>query len=182
MEITRQSFSLRPLKETELGLVLNWRNDSRVREVSQSNHLILEDEHLRWFRRMHLSPNAQLLMFEFEGRPTGCVNFTDMSDGQARWGFYLDPDQTRKGLGLKMGFLALDLAFSKMGLKVIKAEVLSSNLRGFEYHKRLGFRLERTESQVVNRGDYLIDLHHLLHQLEVWNSLKMALSTELFGH
>jgi len=175
VRIQRGQYILTSLEEGVLELVLSWRNQPAIREASQSDHLIQLDEHRAWYRRHSESSQARLLVFESSGIPSGCVNFTDIKNGTTRWGFYLDPAQIQKGLGVKMGLMALDLAFSTLGVQEIHAEVLSSNQRGLRYHVRLGFREVSLERHAIRRGGSLIDLHRMILSSEVWSKARRDL-------
>ncbi len=175
-EISEDRWSLRRLEEKDLPLVLEWRNNPQIREVSQSNHIIQREEHLSWFQRHSAQSTSILLAFEEDGTPRGCVSFTDLKNGVARWGFYLDPNRLEQGLGKKLGKLALDFAFLKLKLNRVTAEVVATNERGFRYHQRLGFQVERTEKSVIQRESQKIDLHHLFNSAEIWSKVSHSLS------
>ncbi len=175
VEITEDKWSLRRLEEKDLEMVLLWRNDPQIRSVSQSDHLIQPKEHAAWFDKHSKNPQSMLLIFEESGVPRGCVNFTDISNGIARWGFYLDPEHLEQGLGKRLGKLALDLAFGKLQLKRVNAEVVATNERGFQYHKKLGFQWERTEESALQRGSRKVDLHHLFNSAEFWSKASRSL-------
>ncbi len=176
IEISQDKWSLRRLEEKDLPIVLAWRNDPQIRRVSQSDHIIQPEEHAAWFHKHSGNPHSMLLMFEESGIPRGCVNFTDINNGIARWGFYLDPQYLEQGLGKRLGKIALDLAFGKLQLKRVNAEVVATNERGFQYHKKLGFQWERTEQSALQRGPQKIDLHHLFNSAEIWSKVSHSLS------
>jgi len=137
-------FSLRPLADDDLGMVLEWRNHPNVREHMYTSHVISEEEHRAYFARVKNDPSKEYLICVDEGGvPVGVVNFVDMNEanGTAFWGFY-SGDQSRRGVGLQMGYLALKHVFGNLGIRKLNAEVLGTNVVGLRFQQGLGFKVE----------------------------------------
>ncbi len=182
MEVARiKDFSLRNLEEKDLDLVLNWRNSPEIRGVSQSDHIISQEEHRDWFERHRRGKTSKLFLFEVKGRPSGCVNFTDWDSQslRARWGFYLAPQELQKGLGLAMGYLALETIFEKLKLQKVTAEVLATNQRGLSYHRKLGFFEEGLLKKQILRGSDFVDVHLMAHFKDHWEKKRAQLASSL---
>jgi len=132
---------LRPLDKADLELVLSWRNNPVVRQAMCSQHEITREEHHLWFQRMQKDERKQWFLFlDHDGKPCAVVNFVSIDKVQrtAFWGFYADPN-ARPGTGMRMSLEALDKAYIDLGLRKLSAEVLASNLRSLEMHKKVGF-------------------------------------------
>jgi UDP-4-amino-4,6-dideoxy-N-acetyl-beta-L-altrosamine N-acetyltransferase len=132
---------LRPLEETDLKLILLWRNALVVRQVMFTQHEISWDEHQAWFYRAQVDDSRQGFLFlDHENVPCAVVNFSSIDQVQksAFWGFYANPD-AKPGTGMRMSLDALDKAFVELGLRKLNAEVLASNQRSLEMHKKVGF-------------------------------------------
>jgi RimJ/RimL family protein N-acetyltransferase len=82
---------LRLLEEKDLAMVLDWRNSDRVRSSMFNNHIITMDEHLAWYSRLQQKKNDVCLIFEWQGKPVGVLNFVDydLENNTCHWGFYL---------------------------------------------------------------------------------------------
>ena len=132
---------LRPLEKADLELVLSWRNAQAVRHAMYSQHEITWKEHQLWYQRMQMDESKQWFLFlDHEDAPCGVVSFVSIERVQktAFWGFYTDPT-AQPGTGMRMSLEALDKAFVELGLRKLNAEVLASNLRSLEMHKKIGF-------------------------------------------
>ena len=132
---------LRPLQESDLELILPWRNAPTVRQAMFSQHEISLEEHRAWFQRMQADYSKKwFLFFDDDGLPSAVVNFIEINQIQKKafWGFYTKPD-AKRGAGMRMSLEALDKAFNDLGLEKISAEVLGSNLRSLDMHKKVGF-------------------------------------------
>ena len=107
---------LRPMKESDLGQVLKWRNHPDVRSYMYTTHEIHMDEHRTWYAHASKNPKIALLIYERNELAIGFVNITrtrcpDVAD----WGFYLAPDAPR-GSGQELGTQALNYAFVQLSL------------------------------------------------------------------
>lgn len=132
---------LRPLKESDLKLILSWRNEPTVRQAMFTQHEISLDEHQAWFNRAQVDDTKQLFLFlNDDNFPCAFVNFISIDKGQksAFWGFYADPGAL-PGTGMRMSLNALDKAFFDLGIRKLSAEVLVSNVRSLKMHKEVGF-------------------------------------------
>jgi UDP-4-amino-4,6-dideoxy-N-acetyl-beta-L-altrosamine N-acetyltransferase len=132
---------LRPLEKSDLELILRWRNAPTARKAMFSQHEISLEEHRAWFQRIQEDDTQQWFLFlDDDGFPSAVVNFIQIDQVQKKafWGFYTKPE-SKRGTGLRMSLEALDKAFDNMGLEKINAEVLGSNLRSLDMHKKVGF-------------------------------------------
>lgn len=130
---------LRPMAESDLENVLQWRNHSEVRRYMYTTHEIHLDEHRQWFANASTNPAIKLLIYEHEGKPFGFVNFTrSRCSVVADWGFYIAPNAP-KGCGSALGRQAIDYAFSQLCFHKVCGQALGFNERSIAFHKRLGF-------------------------------------------
>ncbi|MGA8115883.1 MAG: GNAT family N-acetyltransferase [Actinocatenispora sp.] len=146
-----ESGVLREAQRQDLENIRRWRNHPRVREVSFTRHEITATEHGAWWARLADDETRRLLVFEWDGIPTGVVLFekihlngVDPGARSASWGFYLDVDGLdERGIGLTawLGVQreALDYAFGTLGVDMLTAEVLEDNTAVRRANRRFGF-------------------------------------------
>src|SRR6056297_1146130 len=117
---------LRPVKETDLDMILAWRNAPEVRQNMYTTHVISSEEHRLWWNKMNSDESVRLLLLEDEGRPIGFISFTNYtgSGGCATWAFY-SGDSSKKGIGSMMEQAALEYAFEELKVYRLECEVLS---------------------------------------------------------
>ena len=133
---------LRPMAESDLEQVLEWRNHPEVRNYMYSTHVIRMDEHRAWYAKASKNPAIALLIYEQDDRALGFVNITRTRCPEvANWGFYLAPGAP-KGSGCELGKQALDYAFTQLGIRKVCGQALVFNTRSIAFHKRLGFAEE----------------------------------------
>ena len=145
---------IRPMQDKDLEQVLEWRNHPQVRQVMFTQHKISMQEHQKWFSRVRHEDGRQILIYEEGDQPMGFVHFTNaVAGGIADWGFYASPDAL-KGVGRRMGELALAYAFEQLDIHKVCGQALDFNAASIGLHQRLGFQQEgvlRHQKQIEGR-------------------------------
>ena len=140
----REDYQLRPLQESDLEMVLSWRNSERVRANMYTDHIISLEEHQTWFKKIKDEPTVDYLICEFQNHPIGLVNFTniDKNNNKCYWGFYLGETATPLGSGGALSFISMEYIFEIVDIRKVCSEVLSFNNKSLKLHKRLSFQEE----------------------------------------
>lgn len=129
---------VRTMVDTDLPLVLQWRNHPDVRRHMFSRHDIATDEHRQWFERETADSRSHLLILDVAGVPSGFIRIREIGAGIANWGFYTAPDAPA-GTGRALGRIALTHAFARIGLHKLCGQALASNERSICFHEHQGF-------------------------------------------
>ncbi len=146
---------IRLLRESDLEMLLSWRNHPEVRRYMFTQHKISFDEHIQWFRRASVDPQRHLLIYQCKENPLGFISFYQTAESAvADWGFYLSPD-SKKGTGNALGVAGLTYAFEHLKLHKICGKVLPFNERSIRFHESLGFVREG-----IFRQQHLIDISY----------------------
>ncbi|MGP5645272.1 UDP-4-amino-4,6-dideoxy-N-acetyl-beta-L-altrosamine N-acetyltransferase [Psychrobacter celer] len=154
----KSQLKLRLMQESDLELVLSWRNHIDVRRYMYTQHEISLTEHTNWFNKVSKDSNYNLLIFEVDNKPLGFVNIHQIAQGGiADWGFYTSPDAP-KGTGSKLGEQALDYAFNTLQLHKLCGQALDFNEASRKFHKRLGFKKEGVLEQHHCAGQKYYDV------------------------
>lgn len=134
---------LRDIKESELPVILNWRNAPSVRKNMYTRHEISLKEHLAWWEKVGNRSDQKYFLYEYKNISLGVVAFTQISekDKNASWAFYASPEAPR-GTGSRMEYLALEYAFKSLMLHKLHCEVLDFNQPVVNLHKKFGFTVE----------------------------------------
>ncbi|MDC7716942.1 UDP-4-amino-4,6-dideoxy-N-acetyl-beta-L-altrosamine N-acetyltransferase [Vogesella sp. DC21W] len=153
---------LRPIDQTELPLMLSWRNAPAVRVNMYTTHEISLTEHMAWWDRIKNRADQQYFMYEYQGSPAGIVAFNgiDINNLHSSWAFYASPEAT-KGTGSRMEYLALTHAFDVLKLHKICCEVLAFNMPVVKLHEKFGFKIEGIlrEQHKIETG--FVDIYRL---------------------
>lgn len=144
---------LRKMVETDLPLVLKWRNHPGVRRCMFTQHEVTPEEHAQWFTRLCHDDTQSSLIFVIDDIPLGYVNFKKtVALAVADWGFYIAPDAP-KGTGRQLGTAVLNYAFRQMKLHKVCAQVLGYNENSKNFHLSLGFKREGVLKQQYFDGE-----------------------------
>ena len=74
---------LRLMTETDLPLVLSWRNHPSIRRHMYTQNVITQEEHLAWWEAAKTSSKSQLYIYERGETPSGYVAFTQIAPQSA---------------------------------------------------------------------------------------------------
>lgn len=174
-------YSLRPVQERDLDLLLAWRNSDRIRAVMYTDHIISMDEHKRWFQALAKGNAAHALIFEKDGRPLGTVNITRInnSDRSCHWGFYLGEADAPRGSGFTMGYLGLSYIFGTLELDRVTGEAFSFNQASIRFHGKLGFQRERGADRRVLKNGIQVEVFTFSLVRERWEKIEEGLLQDL---
>lgn len=131
---------LRPLDWEDLDLVRGWRNHPNTRKYMFSQKEISLEEHIEWFNRLLADKTRKLLIYTHFNIPLGFLQFAPIRSNNTvvDWGFYKAPEAER-GIGTRMGKLALDYAFDKMNVHKVYGETMDYNICSIKFHLKMGF-------------------------------------------
>lgn len=162
-------FQLRRMTESDLPMVLEWRNQPEIRKNMYTQHEITREEHFAWFARIKNDPSKQFFICLQGDTPVGVINFVDINPSQrtASWGFY-SGDISKRGIGTQMEYLALNYAFGELGLEKLNCEVLSSNYSVVSFHRKFGFRIEGLFKRHFYDGQHWHDVYRLAMFRKDW--------------
>src|SRR5262245_58079170 len=139
---------LRLLEEADLPMTLAWRNRDENRRWFFSSDPIPPDRHRQWFEQYRDRDDDFVFIIEETEtlqRPVGQVALyaIDWPAGRAETGRLLVGDPDARGLGLaKLAVSRLtDEALTHWGLREIKAECMTTNVRSIRVHLAAGFVL-----------------------------------------
>ncbi|MDD5286883.1 MAG: UDP-4-amino-4,6-dideoxy-N-acetyl-beta-L-altrosamine N-acetyltransferase [Desulfuromonadaceae bacterium] len=179
----RDDFELRPIMESDLEMVLSWRNSERVRSYMYTDHLISLQEHRAWFERVSKEAFPTVLIFEYMGRPVGLKSFTqiDTRNNRCHWGFYLGDTELPRGSGSVMGLMALEFIFEEHGFHKVCAEAFAFNEGSIKYHERLGFVKEGCFARHVLKNGIYQDIVLFGCFKDEWLAGKDRLEKRIFG-
>lgn len=165
--------TLRPMQDSDLEMVLSWRNQPDVRKNMYTQQVISLEDHRHWWATTKAEQSCQYLIFEADGTAIGAVNFTEISRAHetAFWGFYTGPDAPR-GTGSRMELLALDHAFGTLALNKLSCEVLAFNTAVIALHTKFGFSEEGVFKAHKKLNGTYQDVHRLAILAPDWAKMR----------
>lgn len=173
---------LRAIKLEELELMLSWRNAPTVRANMYTRHEISLTEHLAWWARIQGRSDQQYFMYELDVLPLGIVAFNGLDDlnKNSFWAFYAAPSAP-KGTGSRMEYLALEYAFTKLGLHKLCCEVLAFNGAVIKLHEKFGFKVEGILREQHKLEDAFADIFRLGMLATEWSVKREEMRLKVYG-
>ena len=180
--LRRDDCQLRPVLESDLGLIRQWRNSERIRANMFTDHIISSEEHLAWFERVKKEPIPLFLVFEYLRKPLGIVSITrlDRVNNKCLWGFYLGDIDGPPESGVIMAYLGLTYIFEHLKIRKLCSEAFIFNQGSIRFHQKLGFAQEGLfVKHVLKNGSYQDIISFALFD-EDWLNIKAALNSACF--
>lgn len=169
-------FSARPVNDSDIDLVLEWRNSDRVRMNMFEYHIIPRENHVKWFASLKNNPTSRCWMFLYNGERIGVITIklVDKASDTWIWGCYLGPMRAAPNAGTIMGFVAHEIFFEHMKVARVIGEAVAANKRSLEFNARLGYRTERLFTRTNSQGEDIPAVYLVMDQNE-WPSHKKRL-------
>jgi len=180
--LRRDDCQLRPVLESDLGLILQWRNSERIRANMFADHIISSEEHRAWFERVNKEPIPLFLVFEYLRKPLGIVSITqiDRVNNRCLWGFYLGETDGPPECGMVMAYMGLTYIFENLKIHKLCSEAFAFNQGSIRFHRKLGFSQEGIfVKHVLKNGSYQDIITFAMLEVD-WPNIKAALDRSCF--
>lgn len=144
---------LRLADETDESLLLDWRNDERIRLMFFQPEIVSHDVHSDWFRRTILTGNSLCFIgFEtpsLDSQAVGYCRFDPVGDRIFEVSILVSPEKQGKG----MAKLLLSDACSQLKEFVampirLRARVKNSNLKSVRLFESVGFKASKSNHRL----------------------------------
>jgi RimJ/RimL family protein N-acetyltransferase len=137
---------LRDAKESDVDVLLIWRNDPVTRQNSLNQSVVRRQDHKKWFYERMMSPNCDLLIAEVDSTPVGVARLDwDSSIANCDLSFTVAPEHRGKGFGLEM----LRLALKRLHNVRVCAEVRTSNVASLRIFSTLEFEVIDSQGEIL---------------------------------
>ena len=156
-------YAFRVLQESDLALVLEWRNSPRVHSKMLTDHKITWEEHKNWFQRIQNDPIKKHFIFTHNDMPVGYRDYSglDLARRTCYGSSYIGaPDKCPKDAGIFLFFMGIDYAFSHFDIDQDEADVFADNTKALKLNKFLGYEFDHTQDYFVTKdGEQKLVLH-----------------------
>lgn len=135
---------LRPIREDDTDLIVNWRNQERVRRNFLYQKPFTREGHRDWMEtKVKTGEVAQFILCETEGdRPIGSVYFRDIDrvNRKAEYGIFIgEEDAAGKGYGTVVAKAAVRYAEESLKLHKLMLRVFADNIAAVKSYENAGF-------------------------------------------
>jgi UDP-4-amino-4,6-dideoxy-N-acetyl-beta-L-altrosamine N-acetyltransferase len=161
--------------EDDVEAVRVMRNHPEVRRYMYTDHQILEEEHRNWLNMLKSNQSTEVFVVYRDQQPLGVVSLSKISRQHATsdWAYYLDPEEQGGGVGVLVEYALLEYAFGAVRLQKLNCEVLATNPRVVNLHKKFGFKEEGVRRSNIVKDGQRIDVHLLGETFDEWEEGKL---------
>jgi UDP-4-amino-4,6-dideoxy-N-acetyl-beta-L-altrosamine N-acetyltransferase len=162
--------TFKKLDVDSIELLRNWRNTERISQNMLSTDHISEEQQQAWFKKIDADPAERYFVCYSSDTPVGMLCFNGITETDCEWGCYVGTDKLMPGFGLVFEAAALDYAFTVLGLKTLKANVLSHNTPALKMHKLFKYQdLGQVPTDIVRNGEELM-MSQFVYQNTDWQT------------
>lgn len=144
MKLTGDKIRLRLMQEEDTDLIVQWRNNPRVRNNFIYQKPFTREGHENWVRTMVDTGKVVQFIIEnlTDGKPVGSVYFRDIDKeySKAEYGIFIGEDSAvGKGFGSEAAHIAVEYGFEELGLHKIFLRVFADNAGAIRSYEKAGF-------------------------------------------
>lgn len=153
MILNTYGVTLEKIKETDIELVREWRNDHKISQYMDFRDYITPEMQKRWFHSIDNSDNYYFII-HYKNEKIGLADLKKIN-----WEFrhaesgifvYIDKYQN-SSLPYQVIFSLFDFSFNELQLLEVYARILKTNKRAIRFNKSLGFQLEPNQDEKTNQ-------------------------------
>jgi UDP-2,4-diacetamido-2,4,6-trideoxy-beta-L-altropyranose hydrolase len=122
-----------------MTVIYGWRNDERTRQHFRNPDPLSWDGHREWFCGALSGDACDLLIGNAIDLPVGVLRY-DHDTAQSEVSIYLDPEQTKKGLGMALLSAGNEWIFrNRKGIAQLVASIHPDNTASIRAFEKAGF-------------------------------------------
>jgi RimJ/RimL family protein N-acetyltransferase len=167
-EIAAFNVQLKPLRAEDLDQLRLWRNSPEVSSQMLDQTEISPERQQQWFERVSSDRRQMQFVIYYKNQQVGACNLKSPTAlavaecNSLETGFYLGDTRYRGTILAFFAALALNqYAFEQLGVKLLKAQVKSSNSAALRFNEQLGYQADA----VLPSGEMVaMTLVHQAHQ------------------
>lgn len=156
MEI--KEYKMRQIEESDLAMILAWRNSDEIHSMMLTEHKISREEHWAWFHKMKKHAIATNFIFEYKNKPIGYIGYTsyDITRRKCSPGAYIGERRVASiDCGFYLMYLAADYAFNALGMECLETMVFSKNVKALHIDQFIGYKIVAEISKQYKKNGQL---------------------------
>lgn len=148
---------LKPIENSQLEMILAWRNAPHVRKMMFTQHLISNEEHCAWWNNLLHDQSESCRVYYFQGKPSGLVTYYNINPAEKEcyWGFFMNNEQFVNqqellAAWLTLGKEAVTFAFNNLLSKRLLCETFVYNETVLKFNHLIGFKKINSYQRTVS--------------------------------
>lgn len=169
------SFSVRPIIENDLEMIMNWRISPEVTRYMNTNPKLTIEGQRKWFYSLKEKDDVKYWIIEVDGAPAGVINLADIDyeKKNTSWGYYVGEKTLRSmQLAISLELSLYDYVFEKLDLDEVHGEVFTLNGGVIKLHQLCGCQIAKIVKGEVDKEGVKYDVTHLSLTRSIWEQNK----------
>ena len=169
------SFTVRPVKETDLENIMRWRMDPEITKYMNTNPKLTLEGQKKWFASISANPAVRYWIIEVDGEGAGVINLTglDREDGVTGWAYYVGEKRLRSmKLALALEMSLYDYLFDVLGRKSLVGDIFTLNKGVIQLHLLCGSKIVEEKKDHVQKEGISYDVTFMEMTAEHWNEIR----------
>ena len=150
--LSRELVNFTELSLDEKKMILQWRNDERIKKWMFSTDTITLENHLKYIDMLSLKKDRVYFLVKYKNSPIGVIDFTEIDAFKANFGLYANPD--KKGVGNILMEEIINYGFHILKVKKLIAEVFETNIKAIKLYGKYDFTtVEKKDNLLIMELD-----------------------------
>lgn len=166
---------LRPIKEEELEMVMNWRMLPEITKYMYTDPKLTLEGQKKWFASLQTRDDMLAFMIEVDSVPCGVLNITDIDRVNKRcsWGYYMAVKEKRSlPLAMALEWNLYDYVFDVLDMHKLEGEIFSFNKGVLRIHQMCGSEIEGVRKDHIFKNGEFYDVTVTGILKEDWYKIK----------
>jgi len=148
------------LTDQQRKMVLDWRNDPKVRRFMLGRQVISPEEHKSFIESLGKRTDRFYWVLKSNDEFMGSVNIFNVSFGDKRcsWGQFANPAAIATGVGLVLEYFMVRLVMDVMNFHCLRCETFENNASVLKVHEFFGFKVEGRLRDFIRTEDGYEDM------------------------
>lgn len=134
------------LDQKELEMVLQWRNDIRIKHFFLQKNISLK-EHLNFIEKLKNDKTKKYFLVFENSKAIGVIDFVKINEKACEFGLYQNPNL--KGYGKVLMKFVLEYAFDTLKVQNLKARAFKDNERAINLYLSFNFSIEKSDEKMM---------------------------------
>lgn len=175
---------LRPIKEDELEMIMNWRMMPEITKYMYTDPQLTIEGQREWYHSLQKRKDMIAFVIEVDDIPSGILNITDIDyvNKRCTWGYYVAVKENRSlKLAMALEWNLYDYVFDVLGMHKLEGEIFSFNKGVLRIHQMCGSTIEGVLKDHINKNGEFYDVTITGIIKEDWYNLKEKYEYEIIS-
>jgi len=159
-----EKINLRHADFSDMNILLEWRNNIKVREKSFNSQIISKEEHGKWFNDVLTREDVILLIGALGKKRVGQIRF-NINEKIAKISVNVEPDSMGKGFGPILILKGSGFLFENTDCEEIIAEIKLDNIASIKAFSKSGFTEIASDDNKISMRETKNDFLSLIAKL-----------------